>query len=461
MGSVLSPARWVAIVVPTIIAGFVAAHLRTAAEARHLSEHAAIIDNAARHVSSWSAAQVDLSRRAIPLARVDAGAPFDRASFVAALRDADADGTRLRALPPFGAGDALATDAKRRLAEADHWIDVSARLVESGDSKDVPQAQRYEAVRLAHDSMARLIEFYTAAIDAQSAGVPSALARVRSLGFLLDALATMFALGLMVLSVLAARQYARLWEERNRLTERRAEELDAFAGRVAHDLKNPLNAVAMRVAAGARRFGADAPVRQELQRVSAVVDRMNVMIEGLLGFARSGAKPERDARTELGPVLQQVSGDFSADAEEAHAQLVVELPPPVVVACPAGPLASVLGNLIRNALKFVVDGPTEERRVRVRTVSGGGGRVRIEIEDTGPGVPAGMERAIFEPFTRAGRATRPGLGLGLATVKRIVEAYGGSVFVMPRRLVGSTFVVELPTAAASEQPVGRRCETTP
>ncbi len=173
--------------------------------------------------------------------------------------------------------------------------------------------------------------------------------------------------------------------------------------------------------------------------MSAVVDHMNVMIEGLLGFAQSGAKPEQDARTELGPVLQQVSGDFSADAEEARAQLVVELLPPVVVACPAGPLASVLGNLIRNALKFVVDGPTEEQRVRVRTVSGGGGRRCASRSRT----PAAYRRGWSAPSSsrsraRGNHASRPRTQVGDGEADR--GSAGGSVFVMPRRLVGSTFV---------------------
>jgi signal transduction histidine kinase len=446
MGSTLSPARWLTIVVPTIIAGFIAAHLRTGAEARHLSEHASVIENAARHASLWSALQVDLSREAIALARADAGESFDQASFIAARNDADADRARLRALAPFPGGDALVDETERQLAEADQWIDRSALLLESGNSRDVPRAARYHSVRLAHDSVARLIDFYTAAIDAEGAKVSTSIADMRVLGLLLDTLATMFALGLMGLSVLAVRQYARLWEERNRLAERRAEELDAFAGRVAHDLKNPLGAIAGRIALGKRRFGTNAPVREELERVTSSVDRMNVMIEGLLAFARAGAKPEPNARADLVIVLKQVTGDFTADAEEAHAELIVEPIPPVTVACPAGPLASVLGNLLRNAIKFVVDGPTPERRVRVRAALRGG-RARVEIEDTGPGVPAGMEHAIFEPFTRAGKGTRPGLGLGLATVKRIVEAYGGTVFVMRRDGIGSTFVVDLPAVS--------------
>jgi signal transduction histidine kinase len=69
-------------------------------------------------------------------------------------------------------------------------------------------------------------------------------------------------------------------------------------------------------------------------------------------------------------------------------------------------------------------------------------RVRVEVEDSGPGVTAGLERRIFEPYVRGPDVTQPGLGLGLATVKRLVESHEGSVGV--RRLdTGTVFWFEL------------------
>jgi len=75
--------------------------------------------------------------------------------------------------------------------------------------------------------------------------------------------------------------------------------------------------------------------------------------------------------------------------------------------------------------------------------------VRVEVADTGPGLPPGSEQLVFEPFRRAGNSHLPGLGIGLATVKRIVEAYGGRLGVWSTPGRGSTFWFELPEAAAA------------
>jgi signal transduction histidine kinase len=72
--------------------------------------------------------------------------------------------------------------------------------------------------------------------------------------------------------------------------------------------------------------------------------------------------------------------------------------------------------------------------------------VHVEIEDTGPGVSPGLEDAIFEPYRRGPVATQPGLGLGLATVKRLVIAHGGRLGVRNAPSGGAVFWFELPRA---------------
>jgi len=71
--------------------------------------------------------------------------------------------------------------------------------------------------------------------------------------------------------------------------------------------------------------------------------------------------------------------------------------------------------------------------------------VRVEVEDTGPGLPPGIEHSIFEPYVRAPGVTQPGLGLGLATVKRFADSHGGAVGVL-RAEAGTVFWFELPRA---------------
>jgi signal transduction histidine kinase len=113
------------------------------------------------------------------------------------------------------------------------------------------------------------------------------------------------------------------------------------------------------------------------------------------------------------------------------------------VACAPGVLYSILTNLITNALKYLGDSP--ERRVTVRSAQRAG-RVLVEVQDTGSGVPAGLVQQIFEPYTRVPSAhAAPGHGLGLATVKRLVAAHGGHVGVRPVDGRGSIFWFELPS----------------
>jgi signal transduction histidine kinase len=111
-----------------------------------------------------------------------------------------------------------------------------------------------------------------------------------------------------------------------------------------------------------------------------------------------------------------------------------------MVACSAGVLNSLLSNLIGNAIKHMGDSP--RRKISVRVLSRGE-VVRVEVEDSGPGIPDGQRDLIFDPFVRGGSTGTPGIGLGLATVKRLVEGHGGQVGVEAAPRGGSLFWFEL------------------
>jgi signal transduction histidine kinase len=288
----------------------------------------------------------------------------------------------------------------------------------------------------------------------------------RILGMRRSAVRAATALGLLSLSLAVAatalvlygqQARARLVEENDRLLKERAAEAESFAGRVAHDLRDPLNAVGLRLAALQQQRDLDSHVDVQLDKVRGQLKRMRFVIDGLLEFARSGARPLAGARADLAEVLDDVLTSVGPAAEAAHAELSIGPITDVPLAVAPEALSSVLTNLLGNAVKYVGEGQQLPHRIGVRA-SQYARLARIEVEDNGPGLPPGAEERVFEPFRRL-PSQQPGTGLGLATVKRIVEAYQGRVGVYAEPGRGSTFWVEIPcidrpapiTSAVGEQ----------
>jgi signal transduction histidine kinase len=256
-------------------------------------------------------------------------------------------------------------------------------------------------------------------------------------------LAIAFVATLLVLRVLRTR--AEIAEEYVRVQRERNAELEAFAGRVAHDLRDPLGAIALQVLAVTRRHRPGPELVPHFDAIERQLQRTNQIIEALLEFARAGAAPTLGARANLTEVLSAVVAAIRPRLETIPVELTVEPMLPLEVACTPGALNSVLSNLVGNAAKFVVEGSELPRRIAVR-VSEEAHAARIEIEDNGPGIPPEAEQSIFEPFRRLHTTRQAGFGLGLATAKKIVEAYQGRLGVQSRPTKGSVFWFELPKA---------------
>jgi signal transduction histidine kinase len=220
----------------------------------------------------------------------------------------------------------------------------------------------------------------------------------------------------------------------------RAAELDVLAQRVAHDLMSPLATVALSLTS-IERSCPKAETTRVLNRARRALERSRQMVQGIYAFSESGARPVPGATAPLRSAVLEATDALLA--AEAQTPPVVDVQPfdDVSVAMDHDVLGVVVTNLLSNAFKFTREAPVRQVTVRERADAHW---VHLEVEDTGSGVPPGLENAIFEPYRRAPGVTQPGLGLGLATVKRLVLAHGGKLGVRPARPGGAIFWIELP-----------------
>jgi signal transduction histidine kinase len=264
---------------------------------------------------------------------------------------------------------------------------------------------------------------------------------------LLAIVATALAATVVRRSAAVLRELERTQRERADLLEQRCVELEHFADRVAHDIMSPLAGVSVALAVAQKTSGSDPAAKRIIDRGTQTLLRIRRMVDGLLDFARSGARPAAQLDTDVRAVLDDVIEGVRGDAEERNIELRIDPFPPCSVKCSPGVLTSIVSNLVRNAIKYM--GSAEIRRIVVR-LADAGDSWRVFVEDTGPGIPTEKKSILFEPYVRAD-SNQPGIGLGLATVKRLAEAHGGRVGVDSSPQGGSTFWFELPKGSARLQ----------
>jgi signal transduction histidine kinase len=222
--------------------------------------------------------------------------------------------------------------------------------------------------------------------------------------------------------------------ERNR-------ELDAFAGRAAHDLRVPLNPI--RGYADLLLTGNESPdeVRTMAARIRIAVDRMSRIVDDMLELSRAGKAASGEASpAKVGAeVLEELAADL-IDAE-VRASLTDER-----VACAPGVLAQILRNLVTNSIKF----RSPERKLHLQLTSKSTpAAIELAIEDNGIGMDDESADHAFEPYYR-GRTDRevPGHGLGLAIVHRATTMLGGRCDVAHAGSQGTRITVSLPRAVS-------------
>ena len=168
--------------------------------------------------------------------------------------------------------------------------------------------------------------------------------------------------------------------------------------------------------------------------------RMGQLIQDLLSYARSTTGGELHLELiDANRALQTALTNLRSRSDESRAVLTWDALP--VVQAAEGLLTQVLQNLIGNAMKYTRTEVTPEVHISAERR---GSEWVFSVRDNGQGIPRQYQQAIFQLFTRLHAREVSGTGIGLSTVKRIVERHGGRVWVESEVGVGSTFYFTLP-----------------
>jgi signal transduction histidine kinase len=228
-------------------------------------------------------------------------------------------------------------------------------------------------------------------------------------------------------------------------------------GVVAHDLRTPLNVIAMYAACLVDGRLVDSKrVGEALGRSAR---RMARLIEDLLTLSKleAGHFAVEAKETDVRSIVREAYEQFRSIAERRRIDFGYQIPEHELrLVCDAGRILQALGNLIANALKFTPEGGHVQLELRAGT-----DRCIFQVSDTGPGVPPEHVDDVFRLFWQAPAKAKDGVGLGLAIARAIVEAHGGTITVESTPGAGAKFAFGLlfsgtPKATASLDDLPRR-----
>lgn len=246
----------------------------------------------------------------------------------------------------------------------------------------------------------------------------------------------------------------RLSSSVTRRNEEIVQRLDHFVSIVSHELRAPLAAVEsyLQILLGGFAGELSEKQRNMLERSSIRIRELIGLISDVVDSSRMEARniTQGMEMTSIVQILERSLEEVEAAAREKNVKLRVNVPPtlPHLKLAP-GRIRQVFTNLLGNAVKYTPDGGSVTLRA-FETED----HVRVEVIDTGIGIPPNELSRVFEEFYRASNNETKGAGLGLHITKRIVEVHGGQIWAEspypPARGKGSRFCVLLPKAERSQ-----------
>lgn len=242
-----------------------------------------------------------------------------------------------------------------------------------------------------------------------------------------------------------------------RIEERTAElraanqELESFAYAVSHDLRGPLRAMSGFSQALVEDYGESlaGEARVYLEQIGLASRRMGELIDGLLQLSRSTRGELRRDRVDLSALAERLLAELART--EPSRRVAWRIEPGLTARGDARMIEVVLRNLLGNAWKYTAG--TAAPMIRVHAERRPEDRNRLfHVADNGAGFDMAYAGKLFQPFQRLHRQEEfPGLGIGLATVQRIVQRHGGTIQAVAAPGQGAMFSFTLPAAGRDEE----------
>lgn len=221
------------------------------------------------------------------------------------------------------------------------------------------------------------------------------------------------------------------------------QELELFAGKAAHDLKEPLRMMSSFSSLLVRKYGEqlDETGKEFVSHIHEGAKRMEKLLTDMLTFAKSGADPSDSISVNLNDILHVVKSNLRLKIDETQADIQYKNLPTVRAANVA--MIQLFQNIIANALKF--SKPDTLPLIQIETTDYDDNFYQISIADNGIGIPESQTQKVFIIFQRLhAKLDYEGSGIGLATCKKIVECLGGKIWLESIEGKGTTFFFLLP-----------------
>lgn len=221
-----------------------------------------------------------------------------------------------------------------------------------------------------------------------------------------------------------------------------SKQMEEFAHTAAHDLRAPLRAIKsfLQLIEMKREGSVDDKEKKYFEFVYTNVDTMNQLIVDLLDYAKSDSKIDEKESIDLNAFLEQIFHNLVEHHHSLDSNLVIKLMPTIYYSKLA--LHMIFYNLIDNALKY----RSQDRALEVKiSYKSDLFHYYFEVEDNGIGIASEYYESIFKPFKRLHtKSEYAGSGLGLATVKKIIQKLGGAITVKSVLGKGTTFFITIP-----------------